>query len=101
MIKKYRIFAVASAIGLSASPVFSGQSVVAQTSTTLLGSSISPMSVSFVPPADDGAPTHSRGGATRNPECDALQVLPENGSGLTTQGRPMVQAYFQSGVEQV
>lgn len=107
---KYRVFSVASAIGVSLSvlpsthvPIVAINShAVAQESTAQLTSPISPtIAVGFVPPDDDGAPTYSRGGATRNPECDALQVLPENGSGLTSAAHPMVQAYFQSGVEQV
>lgn len=93
--KKHRHFAVASAIGLSVLSLLHMPVASAENSTALL------QYVEFVPPLDDGAPSHSRGGATRNPECDALQVLPENGSGLTTEARPMIQAYFQSGVKQV
>ena len=111
--RKYRVLfvasSVASVVGLSFSALMSGpaamakpiQGMIAQSTGSLLTSHISATSVGFVPPADDGAPTYSRGGATRNPKCDALQVLPENGSALTSNTRPKVQAYFQEGVKQV
>lgn len=101
MMKKYRIFSVASVIGIAVSTLLYEPAVHAQIATTLLTAQLVDMNVGFVPPIDDGAPTHSRGGATRNPECDALQVLPENGSGLTAEAHPMVQAYFQAGVKRV
>lgn len=101
MMKKYRVFSVAALMGLSVSTVLNGTMANAQTSATLLASQVFAANVDFVPPVNDGAPRHSRGGATRNPECDALQVLPENGSGLTAEAHPMVQAYFQSAVKQV
>ncbi len=95
---------VASAIGLSISLSFSilasSQGAIAETMSSLVTSPLLAQ-LGFVPPADDGAPAYTRGGATRNPACDALQVLPKNGSGLTLSSKPMVQAYFQSGVKQV
>ncbi len=99
--KRHCVLSVASAVGLSCSILLSGYTTIAQTSSTLVQSQSSAANVGFVPPADDGAPAYSRGGATRNPECDALQVLPENGSGLTAETRPMLQAYFQAGVKRV
>jgi len=107
--KKYRVLSVISAVSVSVSSLLNGSVAMAESmnrrnvqgSESLLISQLFETSVDFVPPLDDGAPTHSRGGATRDPECDALQVLPESGSGLTASERPMVQAYFQAGVKQV
>lgn len=101
--KKQQVISVTSAIGLTVFTVFSGYAAVAQKSKdadTVLTAQLSAR-VGFVPPLEDGAPTHTRGGATRDPSCDALQVLPEDSRGLTAASRPMVQAYFQGGVKQV
>lgn len=99
-LNKRHIAFVASAVGLSFSMLVSSQRAIADPVGALMTSQLSAQ-LGFTPPADDAAPTYTRGGATRNPTCDALQVLPENGSGLTLSARPMVQAYFQAGVKQV
>ena len=85
--KNYRVFSVASALGLSVSVMLNGSVASAQGFATLLSAQPLTTNIDFVPPADDGAPAYSRGGATRNPECDALQVLPENGSGRSEERR--------------
>ncbi|MEL6489673.1 MAG: DUF928 domain-containing protein [Cyanobacteria bacterium J06634_6] len=102
------LFSVASAVGLSISMLMSGQASaspfpwrVAQNSNALLAQQSSgARTIGFVPPADEGAPRYTRGGATRD-DCNALQVLPESVSGWTGEARPMVVAYFKKDVQQV
>ena len=45
--------------------------------------------IGFVPPPDDGAPSQTRGGATRG-RCQATSLMPRSGSGLTMSERPSV-----------
>jgi len=66
----------------------------------LLDARSSSVRVGFIPPNGEGMPRHTRGGATRG-SCDALQILPETGSGLTTAAKPMLQVYVRDNVEQI
>ena len=100
--RKKQIIAISFAVGLAACSVFGSYAAVAQSrdhAAAVLTAQLSAR-VGFVPPPEDGAPEHPRGGATRD-SSDAFQVLPEGAKGLTVSSRPMVQVYFKEGVEQV
>lgn len=107
--KKQQIVSITSTVGLAITTMLSAHAAVAQeVATQGTSGTPSPMltaqlsaRVGFVPPAEDGAPRHTRGGATRDPSCDAVQVLPEGARGLTVSARPVIPAYFQAGVKQV
>lgn len=54
--------------------------------------------ISFIPPADDGAPRSTRSGASRLPDqCGAMPLLPKSGIGLTANEQPSLFLYFSQG----
>lgn len=56
--------------------------------------------VGFVPPADDGAPRNTRGGASRQPihaSCAGVPLLPKSGLALTTEEQLSLYLYFAKG----
>lgn len=111
--KKNRICSIVSLlgvslVGMSASVLTVNVSAIAETMTQEIETSAqnafdqqtNAVRIGFVPPAGEGMPRHTRGGATRG-SCDALQVLPESGSGLTTAAKPMLQVYVRENVANV
>ncbi len=100
---KRSMYSVSSIAGVCLFSLLTGAGAIAQTSapsSSALPSGASAVPIGFVPPADDRAPEYTRPGGTRS-SCDAISILPENGTGLTVAARPMLQAYFKSGVEQI
>ena len=103
------IYSIASVVSVCLSSLLVGYDAIAQTSASTssmvlaaeaLSSEASAVPIGFVPPTGDRAPQYTRAGGTRS-SCDAISILPESGVGLTASARPMLQAYFKSGVERV
>ena len=104
---KRRLYSVASTVSLCLASLLTGpltrQGAIAQTpvlSSPVALSQASAVPIGFVPPADNRAPRYTRPGGVRS-SCDAVSILPESGTGLTTAARPMLQAYFKSEVQKV
>lgn len=105
---KKTIFCIASLATVSLSSLTVILSAVAeplpwkstQSTRRVFNSQTSAVRIGFVPPAGEGTPRHTRGAASRT-GCDALQILPESVSGLTTEPRPLIPAYFSDNVSEV
>ncbi|MEM8503760.1 MAG: DUF928 domain-containing protein [Cyanobacteria bacterium P01_D01_bin.1] len=107
--KNRYFYSVASVVSVCLFSLLAEHGVIAQTSSSApsaasssnaLSSEAASVPVGFVPPSGDRAPQYTRAGGTRS-SCDATSILPESGIGLTSLARPMLQAYFKPGVEQV
>jgi len=96
------LFGVSIAVFAAHSPATAEAQIQAMRPSTqgLLEPQSTSVRVGFIPPNGEGMPRHTRGGATRS-SCDALQILPETGSGLTTAAKPMLQVYVRENVEQI
>ncbi|MEL6161515.1 MAG: DUF928 domain-containing protein [Cyanobacteria bacterium J06623_5] len=105
---KKTIFCIASLAAVSLSSLTVILSAVAeplpwksnQSTRRIFNTQTSAVRIGFVPPAGEGSPRHTRGAASRT-GCDALQILPESISGLTTEARPLIPVYFSETVSEV
>jgi hypothetical protein len=98
--KRKNVFSTVALLGLVLPAISMSHTAIAQGQEILQLADSYSARISFVPPADDGAPRSSRSGASRRllPEtCGTLPLLPENSLGLTTDEQFSLYTYFAKG----
>lgn len=101
--KKIYITSVAALLGILLPWQTVSRSAVAQDFHDFLNSEMNAARITFVPPADDGAPKRTRSGATRigdetRSRCNGIvPLLPETGLGLTSKEQLSLFVYAPEG----